>query len=389
MTSQKGGFYSAEDADSEGEEGKFYLWSKKEIISLLGKVDGEFISEIFNLEERGNYFEEATGHQTGTNHFYLTDTEDKLAEKFGLEKSEFSVKLNLLRKKLFEEREKRVHPYKDDKILTDWNGLMIAALAKASRILKNKEYSESAEKAVDFIFTNLLDETGKLLHRYRDGEAAIPAQIDDYSFLIWGLLELYETTFKVEYLQKSIELTELLLEKFWDSKNNSGFFFTSEDNSKLISRPKEFYDGAIPSGNSIMYLNLIKLNKITADPKFLKFADYLALAFKNFIDRAPTGFAQFLTGLQFSLYSTFEIIIAGEYDSENTQKMIDAINKEFITNKVVLFIDGKCKKTMETIAPYTKNYTLDNTTTVYVCKNYLCSLPATDIENVLELLLTN
>ena len=388
MTSLNGGFYSAEDADSESEEGKFYLWRKEEIISLLGKEDGEFISEIFNAEENGNYFEEASGHQTGTNHFYLTDTEDKLAEKIGLEKSEFSDKLNSLRKILFEEREKRIHPYKDDKILTDWNGLMIAALAKASRVLDNAKFSDAAEKAVKFIFSKLVDDNGNLLHRFRDGEAAIPAQIDDYSFLIWGLLELYETTFKVEYLRKSLELADHLINNYWDNENNSGFYFTSEDNSKLISRPKEFYDGAIPSGNSVMYSNLLKLNKLTANNSYLDYADKLGLGFKNFIDRAPTGFAQFLCGLQFALEESSEIIIVGEKESEKTQEILKFINLHFISNKVVMHIDSENKDELNKIAHFTKDYsTTEGETTVYVCKNYVCSLPTSDLEELKKLIL--
>jgi uncharacterized protein YyaL (SSP411 family) len=387
MRSSLGGFYSAEDADSEGEEGKFYLWSKEEIISLLGKEDGEFISEIYNVEENGNYFEEASGHQTGTNHFYLTDIEDKLAQKFDLEKSEFSDKLNSLRKIIFDEREKRIHPYKDDKILTDWNGLMIVALAKASRVFDNLVYAEAAENAVEFIFTKMLDAKGNLLHRHRDGEAAIPAQIDDYSFLIWGLLELYETTFRIKYLQKSIELTEHLISNYWDNENNSGFYFTSEENSKLISRPKEFYDGAIPSGNSVMYSKLLKLNKLTANINYLDYAEKLGLAFKNFIDRAPTGFAQFLCGLQFYLNESIEIIIVGEKESEKTKEILKVINSHFIPNKVVMLIDSENKNEINKIAPFTKDYsTPKGETTVYVCKNYVCSLPTSDLGKLKELL---
>jgi uncharacterized protein YyaL (SSP411 family) len=387
MRSPLGGFYSAEDADSEGEEGKFYLWSKEEIISLLGKEDGEFISEIYNVEENGNYFEEASGYQTGTNHFYLNDTQEKLAQKFDLEKSEFSDKLNLLRKIIFDEREKRIHPYKDDKILTDWNGLMIAALAKASRVFDNPVYAEAAENAVEFIFTKMLDAKGNLLHRYRDGEAAINAQIDDYSFLIWGLLELYETTFRIKYLQKSIELTEHLISNYWDNENNSGFYFTSEENSKLISRPKEFYDGAIPSGNSVMYSNLLKLNKLTANMNYLDYAEELGLAFKNFIDRAPTGFAQFLCGLQFYLNDSIEIIIVGEKESEKTKEILKVINSHFIPNKVVMLIDSENKNEINKIAPFTKDYsTPKGETTAYVCKNYVCNLPTSDLEKLKILL---
>jgi len=387
MTSQNGGFYSAEDADSEGEEGKFYLWDKKEIASLLGKEDGEFLSEIFNVEKIGNYFEEATGHQTGTNHFYLSDIEENLAKKYGLTQSEFTSKLNSLRKTLFNERKKRIHPYKDDKILTDWNGLMIAALAKASRVLKRDEYSKVAEKAVGFIFTNLVDEGENLLHRFREGEAAIPAQIDDYSFLIWGLLELYETTFKIEYLQKSIELTDHLIKNYWDNENNSGFFFTSEDNSNLISRSKEFYDGAIPSGNSVMYTNLLKLNKLTANNVYLDYAENLGLAFKNFIDQAPTGFAQFLCGLQFSLGESSEIIVVGEKESEKTKEILDFLNSHFIPNKVVMLIEDENKSEIIKIAPFTEDYsTAEGETIVYVCKNYVCSLPTNDLEKLRTLL---
>ncbi len=380
MTSPDGGFYSAEDADSEGEEGKFYLWTKEEIIELLGKEDGELIASTFNVENNGNYFEEASGHQTGTNHFYLRSelTNNKLLDK-----------LSELREILFNEREKRIHPYKDDKILTDWNGLMIAALAKSSRILGSVDYAKAAERSVEFIYSKLIDDSGQLLHRFRDGEAAIHAQIDDYSFLIWGLLELYETTFTPDYLCKAIKLVEHLLNNYWDQENNSGFYFTSNEDSKLISRPKEFYDGAIPSGNSVMYSNLIKLNKLTANPKYLEYGENLGLAFNNFIARSPTGFAQFLTGLQFSFGPSFEIIIVGEKDSEETKEMIETINAQFIPNKVVMLINENDREAILEIAPFAGNYSqIDGKTTVYVCKNYVCSLPTTNKEKIIELLST-
>jgi uncharacterized protein len=383
MTSPDGGFYSAEDADSEGEEGKFYLWKKEEIIKLLGKEDGELFSTIFNIADEGNYFEEASGHQTGTNHLYLSSD----ADMHNLSSNDLQIKLDSSRETLFREREKRIHPYKDDKILTDWNGLMIASLAKAGRVLNNGDYTIAAERSVEFIFSNLVDDNCKLLHRFRNGESGIKAQIDDYSFLIWGLLELYETTFKTEYLKKSIELIDHLIENYWDNENNSGFYFTSENNSDLISRPKEYYDGAIPSGNSVMYSNLLKVNKLTANSTYLEYAEKLNSAFKNLVERSPTGFSQFLIGMQFSLNRSYEIIVAGDKDSKETKEILDTINSNFIPNKVVMLIDEKNKDEIGRIAPFTQNYSmLDGKTTVYVCQNYICSLPTTDKSKVIELL---
>lgn len=387
LTSPDGGFYSAEDADSEGEEGKFYLWTKTEIIKLLGKDDGELISKIFNLEDQGNYFEEASGHRTGTNHFYLSTEIKHIAKDLDISEAELSSRITNARNKLFSAREKRIHPYKDDKILSDWNGLMVVALAKASRALNKPKYISAAEEAVNFIFNNLVDDNGELLHRFRDGEAGIKAQIDDYSFLIWGLLEIYQTNFDVKYLIKAITLTDHLIENFWDDENKSGFYFTSKNDSELISRPKEFYDGAIPSGNSVMYSNLINLNKLTSNKKYIDYVDNLGLAFKVFVDRTPTGFSQFLSGLQSSINKSFEIIIVGNKNSQKTKEILDVINSKFIPNKVVMLIDNDNKKEITKIAPFTENYSsLNGETTVYVCNNFVCSLPTTEKEMVLDLL---
>lgn len=373
MTSPEGGFYSAEDADSEGEEGKFYVWEKKEILNLLGKEDGELYCQTFNITDKGNYFEEASGKPTGTNIPHLSDIL-------------FDNKIDSLRTKLFNEREKRVHPYKDDKILTDWNGIMIAALAKAGRIFNNAKYIESAEKAVAFIESNLTSNEGSLLHRYRDGDAAIDAQIDDYSFIIWGLLELYETTFKVSYLKKAINYTQLLFNDFWDN-TNYGFYFTNEQNTDLIARPKEFYDGAIPSGNSVMYLNLLRLAKLTANTDYDNYADKLTKAFKQKSEQSPAAFTQFLSGLHFADGNSYEILITGKLEDEKTKEIIDAIEENFIPNKVILVINETNKFELNELAPFTKDYeTSDDETTVYVCKNYVCNLPTISKAKVLELL---
>jgi len=226
LTNPDGGFYSAEDADSEGEEGKFYLWEFEELRKLLNQDEFNFVCEKFNIQKDGNYFDELRKGRTGKNIFYLT-------QQLNEEENE---KWQRIRQKLFEHREKRIHPLKDDKILTDWNGLMIAAFAKAYSVLKIDEYLNVARKSADFILKNLYKD-GKLLHRFRDGEAKIDGYLDDYSFFIWGLLELYEASFETRYLKTAIDLTETMIQLFWDGENG-GFYFTDSENKDVIFRQK-------------------------------------------------------------------------------------------------------------------------------------------------------
>lgn len=376
MTSSEGGFYSAEDADSEGEEGKFYLWEKKEILKILGDGAGEYFCEIFNVTKDGNYIDEASGRATNKNILFLR-------EIIKIEKVE------KLKTKLFLEREKRIHPFKDDKILTDWNGLMIAALARAGRILDNQRIIKAAEKSNEFISQNLNSYKGKLLHRFRNEDASISAKIDDYAFLIWALLELYESTFDIKHLLKSIELTNTVISEFWDEENNSGFFFTNKNDSDLISRTKEFYDGAIPSGNSAMFNNLVKLSKITNSSKLKILIEYLNKTYKNTVEKVPISFSHFLSGLNFQYSEPQEIILVGEKENQLTKEMLKIINENFLPNKIIILLDKSdpyFEKLIKTI-DYLKNYEMiDGKTTAYVCRNYECNLPTNEIEKFKELL---
>ncbi|MCK4896521.1 MAG: thioredoxin domain-containing protein, partial [Candidatus Heimdallarchaeota archaeon] len=277
MTHPEGGFFSAEDADSEGVEGKFYTWTEKEISTILDKTDAEFYMKIFGFEEKGNFLEEATRKKTGANIPFLQQSLENDSNNTSMKKNE---RLEQIRTILFNVREKRVHPLKDDKILTDWNGLMIAALAKSARIFQNKDYLAAAEKSAQFILENMQTADGNLLHRYRDGESAISGNLDDYAFFIWGLLELFEASFKTKYLEYAIDLNRRALEKFWDDEVG-GFFFTSADSENLLIREKQIYDGAIPSGNSVAMLNLVKLGRILSDPKLEEKADVLMQNFAS------------------------------------------------------------------------------------------------------------
>ncbi|GAG89652.1 unnamed protein product, partial [marine sediment metagenome] len=228
-----------------------------------------------------------------------------------------------------------IHPLKDDKILTDWNGLMIAAFSKASRILRNKSYQQTAEKAIDFILAKLQQEDGRLLHRYRNEDAAIMANLDDYAFMIWGLLELYETSFNPKYLNEAINLNVKLIDHFWDNESG-GFFFTPDDGEELLVREKPVYDGSIPSGNSVAMLNLVRLSKMTSEASLEQKADDLMKTFAKQINRIPSAFSFILSSLDFALGPSFEIILVAKEDDEEIKKFVEKIDGQYVPNKVVI-----------------------------------------------------
>ena len=386
MTSPEGGFYSAEDADSEGEEGKFYVWTEEELIETLGKEDAELIIKTYNTSKSGNFTEEAGGHKTGANILHLVYPINEIASSYEVSNKKFTEKIELARTKLFNEREKRIHPYKDDKILTDWNGLMIAALAMAGRTFNAPEYTKAAEEAANFILKEMRDSQGKLLHRYREGEAGITANIDDYAFMIWGLLELYESTFDIEYLKTAISLQGILNEGFWDEKNG-GYYFTADHAEELISRQKEIYDGAIPSGNSVAGLNLLKLSRITGDVEYEQMASDLGKAFSETIESGPMAYTQFMVGLDFGLGPSYEVVIVGNKEDQETKSMIEAIRKTYSPNKVVLFKETEDDSEITKIAEFTIGQKkIEGRATAYVCLNHVCNLPTSDIEKMLKLL---
>ena len=310
----EGGFYSAEDADSEGEEGKYYLWNADELRNVLDKDESDFAIKVFNIADDGNWIDESKGIMPGTNILHLKKSNKEIADEFNLSEGDFSLRFESIRKKLFVYREKRIHPYKDDKVLTDWNGLMISALAKASQALDDKQYYESAVKACSFIEKYMTEKDGRLIHRFRDGESGLPAHIDDYAFMINALIDLYETTFEIKYLKRAIELNEILIKEFWDEQNG-GFYFTSSKNEELIARQKDVYDGAIPSGNSIALLNLIRLARFKSETRFEKKASELLKYFSGYISKSPSAFSMFMCGLDFLFSSsTGEELIARQKD---------------------------------------------------------------------------
>jgi uncharacterized protein YyaL (SSP411 family) len=383
MTSPEGGFYSAEDADSEGEEGKFYVWTEEEVRTHLNADEADLFIDIYNFETTGNFLEEATGKRTGTNIPHLKRTLAEEAKSRKIPVKTLIKQLETTRQKLFTTREKRIHPHKDDKILADWNGLMIAGFAKAARIFKESKYTNAAEKAAEFILNQMQTPKGRLLHRYRDGEVAIPAFLDDYAFMIWGLLELYETTFKDKYLQKAIELNQVLLTHFWDQENWA-FFFTADDAEALLVRKKDAYDGAIPSGNSVTMLNLLRLARITANSDLESKAAKIGQVFSSDVLSAPPSFSLMISSVDFAVGPSYEIIIVGNPTAPDTKAMIQALRDQFIPNKVILLIPtNQDAESITQLAPFAKDYkALEGKATAYVCAKHVCKTPTTDIKTM-------
>jgi uncharacterized protein YyaL (SSP411 family) len=387
MRASEGGFYSAEDADSDGEEGKFYVWTQEEVRQALGNEEADFITKVFNIEKDGNFVEQATGKRSGVNILHLRKSLGELASGLNLSQQDLQAHLEVIRQKLFAYREKRIHPMKDDKILTDWNGLMIAALAKGAQAFDEPEYAEAARYAADFIFGNMRKPDGRLLHRYRDGQAGIEANLDDYAFLVWGLIELYEAVFNTKYLKVALELTHDILRHFWD-EDGGGLYLTPDDGESLFVRNKEIYDGAIPSGNSVVMLNLLRLGRMTATSDFEEKAAKIGRAFSRSVKQSPLAHTQLMVALDFGIGHCYEVVIAGNSEADDTKAMFKALRTHFLPSKVVLLNPSEEESPkIAQLAEFTKNQSgIEGKATAYVCMNYSCKLPTTDINKMLELL---
>lgn len=382
MIMPEGGFASAEDADSEEEEGKFYTWSYEELSSLLGAEELAELEKLFAVQTAGNYQEEATGKKTKKNILFLRQSQQTQGDKgwAGLSDS--------TRQKLYESRGERVRPLKDDKILTSWNGLMIAALARAGGVLGEPSYIAAAEKAANFILSRLRTADGCLLHRYRGGEAAIPGYATDYAYLIWGLIELYESTFDSAYLRQARELMEHFIEDFWDDSTGGGFYLTADEAENLLVRQRNDYDGALPSAGSVALLDLLKLGRMMQNRDYEEKAIALIRTTSQLVKTNPLAFTFLLCALDFQIGPAFEVVIAGQSTAPDTRELVQLLRKEFAPNKVVLFRPAEEElPEISDLAPFTRFQTsIGGKATVYVCRDYACELPVTDSEAMLRLL---
>jgi len=372
MTSETGGFYSAEDADSEGVEGKFYIFTRQDVLEILGTKQGTVFADCYNILPQGNFEHDANilnriGHDwqedASRANLSLTDLEDLLAKG---------------RDTLYQARKKRIPPYKDDKILTSWNALMITAFAKAARVLKCAEYAGASEQALTFIYANLMREDGRLLARYREGEAAHLAYLDDYAFLLQALLETYEATSKAKYLTKAVKLAEDMKNLFWDAEQG-GFYFYGSDGEQLITRPKELYDGAIPSGNSVAALALQKLAEFTGEPSFSKMAEGQLQFFAGQAGQYAAGYTYLMMAIDYYFAQKSKVVIVGSVGSADTQAMVGVVHTPFLPDVVTEIYNLHEEKKSEYKA-------VDGKTTAYVCANFACQPPITDIKELASIL---
>jgi uncharacterized protein YyaL (SSP411 family) len=387
LTHAGGGFYSAEDADSEGEEGKFYLWTAAELEELLEPSEARLLSDVYGVEDVGNFRDEATRRLTGANILFLRRPLESVAESEGLPDDELRDRLSAAREVLRAVREKRVRPHLDDKILTDWNGLMIAALSIASVAFEEVALRERADAALAFVLDNLRLPDGRLLHRYRDGVAGIPANLDDYAFMVWGLIELYEAGYEARHLVTALELTEVQLRHFWDD-DRGGFFFSADDGERLLVRQREIYDGAIPSGNSVSALNLLRLGRITGRAELEDRGRAVLSAFAAEVSPGPGSHTQLMSALDFSLGPTREIVIAGEPRAADTEALLRIAREGFAPRRVTVFRSvGGDGDEIERLAPYAAAMgTVGDRAAAYVCENYACLRPVTEPQEFRELL---
>ena len=386
MTDENGGFYSAEDADSEGEEGKFYVWSTSEINKVLGSIEGKQFTDVYGFNENGNFHDEATGQLVPSNIPFLKNRIIEYGEKNKIDVASLKVTLEKNRNTLFEYRRNRIHPLKDDKILTDWNGLMIAALAKGGTVLKENKYTNAAERSANFILDNLRDENGRLYKRYRNGSTGLQPHIDDYAFFIWGLLNLYESNFNTYYLKSALELSEIMVADFLDKKRG-GFFIGPNNGEKLIVRAKDSYDGAIPSGNAVAAMNFIRISKFTGDSKWEDIAQNTFLAFSESIKRIPSAHSFMLTSFMYGLDNPKEIVIVAKEKNAKTMSSIRKIQEVYNPNSIIIFKELKNRTELDNIAPWTTMHdTVNDQITYYICENFSCRRPTTDIDIAIKYL---
>jgi uncharacterized protein len=385
MVALQSGFYSAEDADSEGEEGKYYLWTEEQISQALTETEAELVKKVFNIERNGNYEEIATGEKNGKNILYLKKPLAEIAEEMKTPLPKLEELAEKSRKDLFSARSKRIRPNKDDKILTDWNGLMIAALAESARVLDEPEYAVAAKKAADFIIANMIDKESELYHRHRDGNSAIRGFLDDYAFLAWGLIELYETIFDTKYLKLAIELQEKMYQQFWD-KERGGFYQTANISETTLGRNMESHDGPYPSGNSVAAFNLIRLARMTGEMQFEERANQLMQAFSVNLTATPSSYTQMMIALDFAFGPSTEIVIAGNPKDEGTIKMLRTLESKFLPRKVVLLrAPSKTPDEISSVAKFTEYMVaIDGRATAYVCRNNICNMPTTETETMLQ-----
>ncbi len=396
MTDPAGGFYSTEDADSEGHEGTFYVWTPEQIEQLLGSERATVFCYVYDVSDSGNF--------EGENILNLPKSIEQCAKLRGLDPDQLREHLAEDRAKLFAARESRIRPGRDDKVLVAWNGLMIDALSQAANVLDEPRYLQAATASADFILTHMRRPDGRLLHTWRAGQAKLDAFLDDYACLINGLVSLYEAGFDERYIEAAVELAGQMITHFGDAAGD-GFFFTADDHEQLISRQKDIQDSATPSGNSMAATALVRLGKLTGRGEYVDAALGAMRSAVGLMQKHPTAAGQMLLALDMYLGPTPEIVILGELDSAATQKILQSLRQQFVPNKVVAFrsrndqtdatrsaaldpmFAGRTQPLVTGLTPQASSRNPQSSLlaepTVFICENFVCQAPVAGVEAVL------
>ena len=374
MQSEEGGYFSTLDADSEGVEGKFYVWTREQIADLLGD-DADIFCDVYDVSAEGNW--------EGSNILNLRASVAEIASALQMDGSTLTESLAKSRAILLAEREQRIHPGLDDKVLTDWNGLMLAAMARGYRVLGEQRFLDSARRAAGFLLGRML-ENDRLLHTYRDGSSKLLAYLDDYANLVWGLSELYEATFEIDWLRAARKLADGLIELFSDEEAGE-LFFTGKDHEQLIVRMKPGHDGATPSGNAVAAGALLRLQTLTGEERYGRRALDVLRAFQARLDQVPTGFSQMLAALDYFVHPGREIVIAGPSGAPEVTDALRAIRKQFRPHDLVVAFDPNADGAITTEVPVLEGKTVvDDRVTFYLCQNFACQAPTHELEELLN-----
>ena len=371
MRDPAGGFYSSQDADSEGEEGKFFLWTRDELKLVLGEKDADLIGAYFGASEAGNF--------EGTNILNIPQGPESFAAEAGIAPEELAAAVSAAKRKLMEARERRIHPGRDDKALTAWNGMMLRSFAEAASILDRDDYRQAAADCAEFLLQELVRD-GRLLRTYKDGKAHLNGYLEDYAYLADGLLYLYEATFDDRWLNEARSLADGMIDLFWEQAEN-GFYDTGRDHEDLVVRPRDVFDNATPCGSSVAVDMLLRLSMFTGDGEYSRRASTALRAMRQYLIRAPNGMGHWLCALDFYLSTPKEIAIVGELADPATKALLGVVYGGCLPNKVLAGASPEKALAGQSSTPLLEGRTLvDDKPTAYVCQNYVCQLPVTDPE---------
>jgi len=375
LRSPDGAFYSSRDADSEGEEGKFYVWMRGEILDVLGEQDGALFCDYFDVREEGNWKDR---HEPGAakNVLRIVTDIETLARKHGITPDEAHRRLEAARQKLRQVRAQRVPPARDDKVLVEWNGLMISSLARGGTAFNEPKYVEAARRAAEFVLKHQMQD-GRLRRSYRDGQTTEVAFLTDYANFIEALLDLYEATFEKRWLDAAARLNRTVLDHYWDEKRG-GFYLTPDDHEQLLARSRDIRDGATPSGNSVQLMNLLRLSVMLGDEDLRKRAEQTMDTFANEVLRSVGASERFLAAAEFALVGPVEVALVGDPHSEATRALLRTVYETYLPNRV-LMLARPDRPDANPLSPLLAQRTLVNgRPAAYVCRNYVCKLPVTD-----------